>query len=404
MINRNNMIQRRGASQSATFVVAASDSVHQGRADYVCSGVDDQVQIQAAIDAAKHGAKIVLLEGNFWISAPITMIDKSVTLEGVGHSWTSGGSIFWLSPNSNCSMIEIRVTSGIHTYFPTIRNLMLHGKKIDQTGVGHGIHIFGVGVDVVSDAKIQDVGIVECNGHGILLETGWLNSIMNVWSEYNELDGLRSTDGHPKITNSHFGWNRGRGLTLVSRYSIVTASTISQNTEEGIYIQGDETIINGCRIFYNSQPVAGSYSGIKILSCSNISIVNNILDGESTQKYGILINDTVTDCIVANNQFFDHVSGGIQFWSPTNLRLFNNIGFVTENSGTATLVSGQTAIAVAHGLAVTPVAGDIMVTPIETLASASFAWIDTYTATQFTIHVNADPTQDVDFAWKAVVL
>ena len=72
-----------------------------------------------------------------------------------------------------------------------------------------------------------------------------------------------------------------------------------------------------------------------------------------------------------------------------------------RKGGTATLVSGQTSIAVTHGLGFTPSAADIMVTPIETLASASFFFVDTLTSTQFTINVDANPTQDVDFAWKA---
>ena len=36
---------------AATFIVAASDSLHKERADYVCDGVDDQVEIQAAIES-----------------------------------------------------------------------------------------------------------------------------------------------------------------------------------------------------------------------------------------------------------------------------------------------------------------------------------------------------------------
>ncbi|KKL65091.1 hypothetical protein LCGC14_2158490, partial [marine sediment metagenome] len=41
---------------------------------------------------------------------------------------------------------------------------------------------------------------------------------------------------------------------------------------------------------------------------------------------------------------------------------------------------------------------------MESLGAASEFYIDTYTATQFTINVDVNPTQDVDFAWKAVVL
>jgi polygalacturonase len=69
MNGNEGMIQRRGASQAATFVVAASDSSHPGRADYVCSGVDDQITIQAAIAALPdNGGKVVLLEGNYAVN------------------------------------------------------------------------------------------------------------------------------------------------------------------------------------------------------------------------------------------------------------------------------------------------------------------------------------------------
>lgn len=85
----------------------------------------------------------------------------------------------------------------------------------------------------------------------------------------------------------------------------------------------------------------------------------------------------------------------------TNMIMYNNVGIVTENKGVTTLASATTMKNVIHGLDVTPVAGDIMVTPIESLGGASFFWIDGYTATAFNITVNTDPTQDVDFAWSA---
>ena len=51
---------------SATFVIAASDSLHPEHADYVCDGTDDQVQIQAAIDALPStGGNVLLMEGTY---------------------------------------------------------------------------------------------------------------------------------------------------------------------------------------------------------------------------------------------------------------------------------------------------------------------------------------------------
>ncbi len=86
--------------------------------------------------------------------------------------------------------------------------------------------------------------------------------------------------------------------------------------------------------------------------------------------------------------------------SPGTLYVKDNLGYLTANSGTATVLNGNTTIVVTHGLDITPLIKNISVTPIETLASASFWWVDTITSTQFTINVNADPTQDVDFVWQ----
>ena len=73
-------------------------------------------------------------------------------------------------------------------------------------------------------------------------------------------------------------------------------------------------------------------------------------------------------------------------------------------SGTATVLSAQTTIAVTHGLGGTPILGNIKIvggenatTPVDKLP-----WVDTIGATQFTINVTADPgVSNQDFGWEA---
>jgi len=74
-------------SQTSTFVVAATDSINKSNADYVCDGVNDDVQIQTAIEAADAagGGTVQLLEGNFAIGMTIESADLSnVILKGCG--------------------------------------------------------------------------------------------------------------------------------------------------------------------------------------------------------------------------------------------------------------------------------------------------------------------------------
>jgi len=70
--------------------------------------------------------------------------------------------------------------------------------------------------------------------------------------------------------------------------------------------------------------------------------------------------------------------------------------------GTATLANGDTDVVVTHGLGRTPQAHELAVHPIEAWGAATKWWVDTITATTFTIKVDQDPTQDVDFAWSAI--
>jgi len=67
--------------------------------------------------------------------------------------------------------------------------------------------------------------------------------------------------------------------------------------------------------------------------------------------------------------------------------------------GSATLSSGTTSVTVSHNLPITPREKDITITPVSSLGSANHYWISSVTSTDFTISVDADPTQDVNFYW-----
>jgi len=73
--------------RSATLTVAANNSLHKERADYVCSGSFDRDTIEQAIaDLPNGGGKIILLEGNYTLGGGITINKSNVTLEGMGKA------------------------------------------------------------------------------------------------------------------------------------------------------------------------------------------------------------------------------------------------------------------------------------------------------------------------------
>jgi hypothetical protein len=77
--------------RTATLVVAASDSSAAGiaQADYQCDGTADDVQIQAAIDAAGAG-KVVCLEGTYNTTTAILADNDGLILEILGTLKPSG--------------------------------------------------------------------------------------------------------------------------------------------------------------------------------------------------------------------------------------------------------------------------------------------------------------------------
>lgn len=176
-----------------------------------------------------------------------------------------------------------------------------------------------------------------------------------------------------------------------------------------------DAVVSKCS-FTPDSVAAGNYA--INFEADNGRIIDNVINGSpATQAMSVHgAYNTISHNIIENKNiwlrsgstyadvFGNVLKNGVVVDDGTGNNVYRNRGFITEKSGTATLVSGTTSIAVSHGLAVTPVAGDIVVTPIEAWGNMTQFYIDTYTSTQFTIHANINPGLDVDFAWKAIIL
>jgi len=107
----SDVYENKGA-MAATIVVAASNSLNKGAANYVCDGTDDQLTIQAAIDALPvGGGKVLVLEGIYNLSNSVWNQNKDyVTLSGMG-----GGTVF-----KPTAVVESTLTVGANPADPTI--------------------------------------------------------------------------------------------------------------------------------------------------------------------------------------------------------------------------------------------------------------------------------------------
>lgn len=264
----------RKTQSSATFVVAASDSTSDGklRADYVCDGTDDDVQIQAALDALPSGGgKVLLLEGTFTIGTTIAPIKDNWDLSGMGK-----GTIVKLKNSGNTNIFK--TNDGITDW--TIRDIYFDGNKanqasaaaaiyIDNTSMA-GMHSFlhnirvenskGVGIYAIKPRRCHLVqSIIQNNdSHGIHITDEHLE-MYGCRIQYNGGDGLHAEDMADNIlTDCQFQHNTGHGINFVST-SIVSNCNIMTNSGYGI-ASASSSRINGCGIRWNAQ------TGIKLAS------------------------------------------------------------------------------------------------------------------------------------------
>jgi parallel beta-helix repeat protein len=269
-------------------------------------------------------------------------------------------------------------------------------------------------------------------------------SVIGCISYNNTINGISIYNSHRNVVEGNIVYGNHSGIYLMAAdasYNNILNNQIMNNTQYGIIanaVVSDYLNISG-------NIITGGTAGLRLINSKYCTIQGNliqgvagygiVLTGGATYGYHIVTDNIIKDItdgddgiylnnnynLVSNNIIKDVASasvreeGGIDHNTITdnevtqtivkvgaNTKVQRNIGFVTENSGFATITTLATSIVVNHGLSYTPSAGDIMVTPTTSLGAASYWYVNTYTSTQFTIHLNVAPTTvNVTLAWNA---
>ena len=149
------------SSQSATKVVAASNASQQVRdnADYLCDGVDDEEEIQEAIDAliatGLYGQSLVLSEGRFNLTSQVVIQNTELlTIKGMGWGTRLGHSgndeLLYFSDSERCEVANLYLHPGALTtaaIYLTKNCCANHFSNIFISGDGAatpcvGVHIY----------------------------------------------------------------------------------------------------------------------------------------------------------------------------------------------------------------------------------------------------------------------
>lgn len=462
-------------SRTASLVVAASDApaLVKAQADYLCDGTNDEVQIQAAIDALPAtGGKIQLSSGTFTVDYAATYtfaaegypapycvrISTQGPIELVGIRGSTIISFRAGAADVDMHMILVHgILGATRTARTTIRGITINGNDdvLEVIDVRHCKFI------EVSDCDIS--GGTGGYGSVHILYNGGESVINN--NRFAGVFGLGVENNNYIITNNIFDnagvdgdlpmcwlapdydviWGGGIPYT---QYSSIVAGNVFIGNDNQLNLTGTRgCVVTGNTFSFqvgghvpclliNSSPVAAYAPGFD--SVGNVVIGNTFTDiqwGVQLKGYSEVYGDCgCTGNIIANNTFNrdkdDHTYaygvievGGTcdknqiinNYFDPAGVTVLSkvgantivrgNIGYKTENSGTATIPNGQTHIDVTHGLAVTPTVDDITVTPTNIMGNATKFWISGVSATEFIITVDADPgAGTATFAWKAIVL
>jgi parallel beta-helix repeat protein len=292
-------------------IVAASDSLDRGRANYVCTGTNDQAKINLALSDlnAAVGGAVYLLEGTYNISGSIIFTASGKSLIGAG-----AGTVLKAASGINV------ITAGSVNY------ILISQLRIDGNNTGSN----GIDFNPVTYSKIDKVWVEKMNGHGIHLKSGSTNNIItgnNIQS--NSGSGIYLEDAtcsNNIISGNNIQSNSGRGIGIdASSNNVISGNNVRLNRGDGgIYLTGlssQNNIITGNIVWSNVGDGFSVNSSSHNIFASNI-VWSNYSGGDS---HGIDLYKSSYNVIFSNN-IQQNGRYGIHIWDTcSNNLLFGNV-------------------------------------------------------------------------------
>jgi len=408
---------------------------------------DDAAAMQDAIDAAIAASKPLFLGPGTAIIGTALSISAPITILGSGREETT------LKAKNALNDYVIKFTggaTGVGIIGAHFADFAIDGNSANQTAGGaisangavqcsferlHCTSVYHWGLilgPITGGAFGHHNRIVSClfdnsnsggNGGGV-----WITSNDENWfvaSDFEFLGGTTAPAGssNPVMLYDQAGLQTIMGCCFVSGYNNCLGVRV-QNTKDTKIVNctfdgvgGDSVFIAANKCVVNNNLFTGvgdagstPASGVHLEFNTHYNVVSgNSLETSTTAgKTHSLIREEgiggAGDNIITGNTLSQNTAPTITMLESagTNTILRNNIGWVTESNGNATVANGTTTIAVNHGLSGTPALNNISVTPTNSLGTAAKFWISGVGATQFTINVNADPgATTATFAWSA---
>jgi hypothetical protein len=274
----------------ATQIVATTTSLKKAGADFICDGTADDVQIQAAVDAAHAvgGGTVMILDGTYVLAASIKLYDN-ITLCGMGRATKLkryGGVGYYAIENYDGN----EGNAGI-----TIRDLTI---------VGNG---------GTSLANTCEKGIFFTN----CIEVPYI-SIQKVHFSDNVYEGIELTECQHVVVDGCSNVGRqasGAGSFLLygDNSKFLQIANCSALEYSGIYLyQCSDSMIKGCVVTTNA---VAAYNFFECTHCGVIGC-SSAPDSVGSPFMGIL-DSTGLQNLFTNNVIYKGTAGGIDMDSDS---------------------------------------------------------------------------------------
>ena len=280
--------------------------------DYLCDGTDDQVEINAAINALPaEGGEIVILDGTYNITDSIKINKANVAI--VGNNKKTILKRMWDSVASNngiiiitsdgCSVKEFHF-EGNATEYSAVYNNALNIQNSEHSVISQNsfsdIAAIGIRGFITKELYICDNQIDGCKGNAIELNSSEYGSINNNLIKNCESNGIYI------IQNSY--------------HNVILNNQCFDNASTGISLINDGIIIgNYCK---------SNNNGISIGNSSEVTVVGNVSNNNTMR--GIYAG-SATDSTISGNICIDNEIEGIYIGGDRN-NISNNI--VMRGNGT----------------------------------------------------------------------
>lgn len=409
---------------------------------------DDATALQSAINTAiSTGKPLILNPGTAIVGTPLS-ISATLTIVGSGREKT----ILKAKTSLNDYVISFTGGSaGVGIVGAHLSDFTVDGNSAGQTAGG------GIKADGAVQCSFERIHLTSCYNWGLklgpitggafghhnrvvqcLFDQGgssagfgggvWATSSDENWfntSDFEFLGGTTSPIGsnpimfydetglqHITAANFVAGSNNCIGVRVQNaKDTKIVACTFDGTAGDSVFIAGTRCVIAGNVFTSPGDNGSIAASGVHLEFNTHYNAVSdNIFETATTaSKTRSLVREESTggsgDNIITGNTLVQNGAPSVALLESAGAAttiIRNNIGWVTENSGTATVANGTTSIAVNHGLSVTPGLANIALTPTNNLGSATKFWISGVTSTQFTVNVDVNPgATTATFVWLA---